>query len=294
NEDWNAEWSNFFYHAVTTETKELITVVPYNYAFHQTNYIISYFSDVYPNLYYLRPTQVAMDRFNAQIQYDGVSKTDKYRGDGYTFDQINGNWVLRKFLKANETPQTVYKSDIAIVLYRAADVHMFLAEALNQLEMFPEALAILDDGLSNYLSLYASNLRAPFDNATYNTVLVQNLGIRRRVSLAPVLKFQTKNNANYYSPVAGDTMWLDKPEGAQRYKRLFDEALAEESCMESAGEAKSFFTMERIAERYNDASIIADRVSAKYSNDLNLKQKVYDKLMQGDWYVPFDLKNTNN
>lgn len=288
NEDYNGEWSLFFYKDFTTKTTELMTVAPYDYDYNQTNRIITYFSNMSPNKYYLRPTQAAMNRFNAQKQYDGVTATDKYRGLSYTFDQMNGDWVLRKFLKSNETAATAYRSEIHIILYRAADVHLFLAEALNQLELFPEAEAILNDGLENYINTYTTNVRPPFNNAVYNAALIKNWGVRRRVNLAPAIQMKTKGSQKYF--MSGlDTVKVNNYEDTLKYKKAFDIALVEETCMESAGEARSLFAMQRIAKRYNDATIIADRVSNKYNG--SLKEIIYNKLLDpANWYVPFNLK----
>jgi starch-binding outer membrane protein, SusD/RagB family len=293
NEDWNAEWSQFFYADFTTKTKELMTVVPFAYKYNQTNRIVTYFSNMSPNKYYLRPTQVARDRYNAQRQSDGFNTSDKYRGDGYTFDEMNGDWILRKSLKSHETSDKVYQSDIHIILYRAADIHLFLAEALNQLELIPEAEAVLNDGIANYVNTYTTNARYPFNNSVYNAVLIQNLGIRGRVSLAPAIQMKSIGMQKYFvygkDTTRSQADYSDSLAFKAAYKKAFDIALVEETCMESAGEARSLFAMERIAQRYNDPNIIADRVSAKYS--ASQKQRIHDLLLnQQDWYVHFNLK----
>jgi len=289
NEDYNAEWSLFFYKDFISKTTELMTVAPFDYTYNQVDRINTYYSNVSPNKYYLRPTQIAMDRYNTQKQYDGVTPTDKYRGLGHTFDQMNGEWVLRKFLKSNETALNLdYTNKSHIILYRAADIHLFLAEALNQLELFPEAEAILNDGLENYINTYTTNVRAPFNNTVWNVWLIKNWGVRRRVNLAPAIQMKSKNSVRYFLSNK-DTTWVTNYQDTLKYKKAFDIALVEETCMESAGEARSLFAMERIAKRYNDATIIADRVSKKYPDAL--KEEIYTKLMTpANWYVPFNLK----
>src|SRR3546814_15391125 len=71
-------------------------------------------------------------------------------------------------------------------LYRDADVHFFLIEALNNLGLFTQAEALLNDGVELYLSLNAGNLEYPFDDPVINQAIVRNWGIRRRVNLYPV------------------------------------------------------------------------------------------------------------
>src|SRR3546814_14500616 len=68
-------------------------------------------------------------------------------------------------------------------LYRDADVHFFLIEALNNLGLFTQAEALLNDGVELYLSLNAGNLEYPFDDPVINQAIVRNWGIRRRVNL---------------------------------------------------------------------------------------------------------------
>lgn len=71
-------------------------------------------------------------------------------------------------------------------------------------------------------------------------------------------------------------------------KKTFDIALVEETCMESAGEARSYFAMMRIAKRWNDPSILADRVSAKYTDAM--KETVREYLQnEKNWYVHYQL-----
>lgn len=287
NDDYNGEWCQFFYASPTTRTRELITVVPYDYSKNQTNRLISFFSNTFPSKYYLRPTQVAMDRFNNQVQLDGLTPTDRYRGNTYTFTLQNGEWVIRKFTKNRESATTIYKNDVHIVLYRAADIHLFLAEALNQLEKFPEAEAILNDGIEAYLSKYAGKLRAPFDNPTYNSIFGINWGVRRRVNLAPAINLVQKSGG--IATYNHDQDTVRNYQDSIMYKKAFDEALVEETCMESAGEARSYFAMIRIAKRWNDPAILADRVSAKYSG--GQKEAIRQLLMNKEnWFVKDNLE----
>ncbi|WP_044202726.1 RagB/SusD family nutrient uptake outer membrane protein [Echinicola pacifica] len=252
NEDYNSEWVQFFYRDPITKTRELINIVPFDYRRGQTHRLIHYFSNTEPNDYFLRPTEVAMSRFEAQVRQDGVTVGDRYRGEDYTYWNQNGEWVVRKFSRAHELPDNVYKNDVHIVLYRAADLHLFIAEALNQMGLFAEAEAFLNDGVQNYLSKNEGNLRYPLDNETYNSAINTNWGVRRRVDLGPVY------------PEGLDRNDLDSPEKIEAYRKGLDLLLLEETCMESAGEARSLFAMIRMAKRWADPSLVADRVSAKY------------------------------
>ncbi|WP_246581478.1 RagB/SusD family nutrient uptake outer membrane protein [Echinicola shivajiensis] len=276
NDDYNGEWIQFFYRDPITKTRELINIVPFDYQRQQTNRLIEYFSNTKPNKYYLRPTDAAMGRFQQQVRQDGITIGDNYRGENYTYWRQNGEWVVRKFSRAHETADNIHKNDVHVVLYRAADIHLFIAEALNQMEQFKEAEAFLNDGVQNYISRNEDNLAYPLNNETYNAAININWGVRRRIDLGPVY------------PEGLSKEDLDTPEKIEQYKKGLDSLLLEETCMESAGEARSYFAMIRMAKRWNDPSMLADRVSAKYPSGKS--ESIRNLLMQPEnWFIKYDL-----
>ncbi|MFC0878268.1 hypothetical protein ACE01N_16855 [Saccharicrinis sp. FJH2] len=256
-----------------------INTTLYNYENGQVNDLLRYFSNKEPNFYYLRPTKAIMDRFDNQYQKDGITKGDKYRGDGRSYDEINGQLVYRKLTRYFEDdPNQVYKTVDNIYMYRAPDIHFFLMEALNQKHMFREAEALLNGGMfSDYYSKFEeSEWRYPFtDPLIYDAFTnnkYPNAGVRDRVSLA------------YVFPSADSIAQPDT------YCYQLDSLILDETCMESNGEARSYFAMIRMAKRWDDPSILASRVSAKYTD--GKKEEVYQYLMTPDnWFIKFDLSN---
>src|SRR5690606_12060380 len=116
------------------------------------------------------------------------------------------------------------------------------------------------------------------DNEIYNSALIQNWGIRRRVDLGPVY------------PEGLDRENLTTQAEIDAYKKALDILVVEETLMESAGEAKSYFAMIRVAKRWNDPSIIADRVAAKYEG--GMQETVRGLLMNPEnWFVPYNLQD---
>lgn len=272
NDDWNGSWSQVFTRDPITRTRVLINIVPYDYERNQTNRLIRYFSNEDPSVYYLRPTDVAMERYKAQLRYDGHNRGDLYRGENYTYYFQNGDWVIRKFSRDRESASEIHKNNVHIVIYRDADVHFFLIEALNNLERFGPANALFNDGVELYLSRNGDQVEAPFNDPTVNSYFAINMGIRRRVSLAPIY------------PSGPSYAELSSEEEKETYKMEFDKLIAQETLMESAGEAKAYFALMRIAERWNDASILADIVSAKYPD--GQREQVKQHLMDPEnWYV---------
>ncbi|MBN1925845.1 MAG: hypothetical protein JW798_08415, partial [Prolixibacteraceae bacterium] len=92
--EYNQEWIKLFRGFVR---KEAVFTLTYEYNYNQTNHLIDYYSNNAPNKYYLRPTQVAMDRFYRQKQSNG-NPGDFYRGVNVTFKQIDNEWVVYKFI----------------------------------------------------------------------------------------------------------------------------------------------------------------------------------------------------
>ena len=151
-----------------------------------------------------------------------------------------------------------------------------MIEALNNLGIFKPADALFNDGVELYLSRNSGNLEYPFDDPTINAHYAINLGIRRRVSLAPVY------------PEGLSIADLKTDAEKEQYKKAFDKLIAEETLMESAGEAKAYFALMRIAKRWNDPSILADIVSAKYPD--GQKQQIRGHLMdEQNWFVKYPL-----
>ncbi|MBN2164704.1 MAG: hypothetical protein JW717_00340 [Marinilabiliaceae bacterium] len=262
--------------------KVRINAFVYNYENGQVNDLLKYFSNQQPNYYYLRPTQAAMNRFNNQLQRDGLTWGDKWRGENRSFVDVNGEWVYRKLTNYWEASKDlVYKTVDNIYMYRDADIHFFLMEALNQKHLFIETEALLNGGMGDdyYSKLDTSQYRYPFNNIFIQTAFTTlsgrypNAGIRNRVKLA-----------NIY-PSADSILEADK------YCYQLDSLLLEETCMESNGEGRSLFAMIRHAKRWNNPSILATRISAKYP--AGKREEVYDKLMANEdhWFIEFDIKN---
>ena len=77
--------------------------------------------------------------------------------------------------------------------------------------------------------------------------------------------------------------------GEQGTMKYNDMQMLDEAMIEFAAEGKVYPMMNRMAVRYSDLSIIADRVCGKYENQA-LAASVRAKIMEGGNWVPFDLK----
>jgi len=273
--EWNGEWVKplrDFYR------KESIFMFTYDYNLNQTHHLIDYYSNLPPNQYLMRPSQAAMDRFRNQVKNDGLP-ADNYRGDGASFKELNGEWVFCKFTRAHEGPDKVYRNDVLITLYKASDILLWLSEALGQLGRFEEALIFLNGGIETYYNTSTGTFMPPFES--YPTSLYQTKntsegacqGVRGRVSLNKV----------------GEHILKTPAEDSSLDMYTLDSLLIEETCMESAGDAKALYAMIRVARRWNDPSIVADRVSAKYPE--GTREAIRTRLMDpANWFIDFNVK----
>jgi len=309
----NGNWKQFGY---GYDRQEHVVYMQYDYAYNQTNHYVDYYSNLAPNKYYLKPTEAAMNRFRRQYTAGGILN-DRYRGEGATFKQVNGEWVLQKFLGNHSTADKVYRNDVIISLYRAGEIHLFLIEALIGMGRFDQALPLLNDGVGSYYDTSNGKFLPPYDDGTFPSTLYvtgktgdrSNRGVRGRVDLQALGQFSLA------SATAMDTL--------VNIARM-DSILVEEYALELSGEAKAFYAMNRIARRWSadapkfwasqwidkavqegaepnklwgvnsnsisSAKVWASKVASKYTNG---RQSDVESKLTNDpnaWFIKFDLK----
>jgi hypothetical protein len=219
----------------------------------------------------VQPSQLLVDSFKTQIPAQGAPG-DIYRGlgapaaPGATLDTTSaGVYYINKYSINKEEP---FSSDI--VISRASDLHLMLAEALNRNGDSKKALIIMNAG-------FKSESTKPADYNKWN----RNVGIRGRVTLKPKLVPDS-----VYSTPGDTTSAKILLEGDKRVQYVEDLIMNERS-LELAFEGKRWFDLVRIANRRNDPSYLANKVAAKFT-DPTEKEAVRQKLMiQSNWYIPF-------
>lgn len=291
-QNYNGTWLQMF-SSTTYSRMEHIAVAFYDYSNKQTNHIIEYFSNQAPNKYYLRATQAAADRWARSGANDL-----KYRGEDKSYKESTDGLIFNKYLAAHTTADLVYRNDIFICYYRAADIHLWLAEACAGLGRFREALLFLNGKSSKtggFGALYdkdAGILVAPFSD--YPITLYESKGKES-------LKFCQGVRGRVEAPSVGEDI-LGEDETTNdvvvdhtHAHWMLDSLLVEESCLESAGEARSYYAMMRMARRWgNDSRAIwADQIAKKYAAGANT---IKAKLESDDenWFIKYDLKLEGN
>jgi hypothetical protein len=145
-----------------------------------------------------------------------------------------------------------------IVISRASDLHLLLAEAYNRLgdsQSQEYALMFLNQGVNKL------NPKPPEYNNWRN-----NLGIRGRVFLTP----------------------KEIPESVTGTERMLmiEDLIIAERALELAFEGKRWFDLVRIAERRGTPEYLADKVAAKFEGKPEY-ETVRTKLMNpSNWYLP--------
>ena len=152
----------------------------------------------------------------------------------------------------------IFDQDAHLVLYRAAGVHLWLAEIYTWWEF--------DRG--NFVSTFSQNaLNLVNDGSNYSPQSNRpQLGVRGRVGFGGQWDGIKSGNINYlrdpYSnEVMGYTNLTGNFEGIQLY---LEDQIIEEKARELAWEGERFYDLMRVAKRRNDPSFLASRVSAKY------------------------------
>lgn len=257
----NTAWSNIFLNA-ESNTIENISVIPFSRAENQFNPIATWVGRNYQ--YMVKPSTILVDSFMAQLPAAGAPG-DLYRGKGITFDadtlsRINDSTFITeayitKYAIDKEDP---FSSDI--IISRAADIHLLLAEAYNRMgdpTSQKYALILINQGFNK-----ENPKPAPFAR------WANNLGIRGRAYLK--------------SRVVPDSLSTDS------ITLVIEDMIIAERALELAFEGKRWFDLVRVAERRNDPSFLADKVAAKYAGTSQY-EAIRNKLMNpANWYLPFE------
>jgi len=256
-------WKNIFIGAEYQETENM-SYVTYNLYENQINPLPRWL--MASDLYLAKPAQALVDSFKIQIQ-SNKKPGDLYRGQGITYDTIaTGETYISKYSldKGQE-----FSTDI--IISRAADWHLELAEALNRTGNPTDesyALILLNAG-------FANEKVKPAAYAKWSG----NLGVRGRAYLG------SKVVPDSVDFVSGSDTTRVKLEGEARTEYIED-LIMDERAMELAFEGHRWFDLVRIANRRGKPEYLADKVAAKYDDPI-LAEQVRSKLMNpANWYLP--------
>jgi hypothetical protein len=265
---------------------EAVSAIIYDYTHNQTNTLLHHFSNEYPNKYLLRPSQAGIDRFLDKTFNPGTSTNDtRYK---CCFGTSIGQPYLSKFRPVGSSVRTyAYQDDCHIYIYRATQYHFMLCEALNHLKRFTALNAVLNTGVKAGETDECFRADSPewegfastIDPTKCDWTGTANWGTRKYPSMG------IRGCFGLTARTLKDNILQLGERGTLRFN---DEALLDEAMIEFAGEGKVYPMMNRLAVRYADPSIVADRVCPKYTD--GLAATVRSRIMEGAYWVPFKLQ----
>ncbi len=268
---------------------ETVSAIIYDYTQNQTNTLLKHFSNEYPNQYLLRPSEAGIARFLDPNFNPGSSTNDtRYK---CCFGTSSNQPYLAKFRPVGSSARVnAYQDDCHIFFYRATQYHMMLCEALNHLRRFKAMNAVLNTGVKAGStddcfqpgSAEWKGFESTIDPTKSDWTGTANWGTRRYPSMGIRGCFGTL----VARPTKSSIYELGDATATYKFNDL---ALLDEAMLEFAGEGKVYPMMNRMAVRYGDAAIVADRVCQKYT-DTSLASTVRSRIMEGGYWVPFDLK----
>ena len=274
------EWHTLFSETpANPQTNEGLTMVLYDYSQRQINPLYSLFSSDATCQYYMKPTSVMTSRYTGRDYQSGVQNVRDPRGNDVSYGTLMGETVLNKYI----LNRTIQQQDAPIYIYRAAEIHLMIAEALTALGNYDAADAILNEGFKPY---YVSGNRynQPFDAPIYAfEKLKLGQGVRGRLSIPAVRSTDSR--------FMGD-LEPESPEYAERRHMVLDSLIIEEAARELAGEGKRWFTMMRIARNTNDPKMLARMVTRKFAV---AERPVYAAKLEdpANWFIDYDLELEN-
>lgn len=256
--DMTKVYSKIFASEQVGQKFQLVSGIMYDYDNYQRNRLVQYFCPTWPdagNGFFLKPSEYGINCY-AESDIRGMTQKMVMNTLGgekcltkyyYCYDE---NRVF-KYLKNN-----IFEIQPTIVTFRGHDFHYLLAEAENHLGNWQQARALLNGGLTNEFVERPSFIEGDTLPTGWAPQYITWFG-----------EAGGYGNNGLAGSARGDYHDLGTPEDytseAERIK-AYDLAIADEHLLEYVAEGKSYSYLCKMAERYNDANIIADRIAPKY------------------------------
>ena len=288
NQEWNRSQLSAprnKYWASEEPTKfQAVSVLKYDYTDNQTNSLMKHFNTQYPNDYLLCPSDFGLARWSDPVFNPGASTGDSRFGVNFKETAAgSGQYYVSTYVRTNQQP---YQDDTYIYLFRADEYHFFLIEALNNLGRFVEADVLMNKGLSGYAGSVGVKSVEAWTEYQQTSGLFPEFSSLWIGGLDGSHKYSNDGIRNVLG-LKDRAFVTDEEADPAEAKKANDLAIADEHMLEFAVEGKTYPALIRIATRWNDFSIVADRVAPKYGVRA---AEIHAKIMAGGYWVPWDLQ----
>ncbi len=264
---------------------EFLWGIAYNSSFKPGNPMVELCSPQYGK-YLVKPSQSAIDLWNAQRQYSGIPYDA--RGKLSYAESTSGPYITK--LTDNDGLVSAFNKGGKWGLYRAGQLHLRYSEAANRDGKGKLGWALLNTGILNTFYSGTRNsagspapvsftdlasMRTPYaapyfmdasSNADFRGAWYRNTGVRSRAGVTALdISLQT------------DVLGLEGK-------------LIDESALETAFEGNRWPDLVRVARRENNPAFLADRVYQKLlkAGDPNAAATRAKLMNPANWYLPFD------
>lgn len=280
------------------------SVIMYDYKYNQQNSLLNHFDR--SGSYMLRASVQGAKRFE-NISFNPPADAMAIKTSDGRFGAIQEvvkdvEYAVKKYRGFGKSGHTVAHDDVYIMIYNTSDLYFMAVEALNNMGRYEPASVLMNQGVD------------PFYGA--DVVLGEqwqgldcNWGLWTTVHAGFRRTYADQGIRGIFGGLGKRDMW-QKPEdikeeivAEQRLEGLSDEdkikkhndlELVKEAFLEFPCEGKTYPFMIRIAKRWNDYSFIADFVGQKYETDPAKQAQVKAKIMNGAYFVPWDLSGKSS
>lgn len=305
----NNNWQDIF---TDIDIDEHIYTLWFNRSFEQTHHLQQMFSPFSTNRFMLKPTQFAVEGWETLWDEMVVDEDedllvepgfpgDFYRGSGVSYIYFNGSEIMseeelrdllyeKSQLNTYKVNQAMSSYDTAVfkyslgrnyldhdanfIIYRAADIHLYVAEIYARLNAM---------GVSNvYLG------QSILNDGSYNEDPDQ-LGVRGRVGFGDNDDGVDVGKTRYYihNKYTNEIDSVIDLTGQSFERRiLLVNEIMDERARELAFEGKRFYDLMRVASRRGDPAYLADKVAAKFSEPRRSQVRAY-LMDEKNWYISY-------
>jgi len=261
--------------------------IPYSSSFKPGNPMVEFCSPLYGK-YLIKPSQAAIDNWNAQRQYSGIPYDARGR---LSYEKTASGPAITKLID-NVIPITNLNKGGKWGIYRAALLHLRFSEAANRDGKGKLGWALLNIGIANTFytgTRSAAGAPTPISFDEINTM---------QTPYAAPYYLDARNNNDYKSPWYRNTGVRNRAGITPLDVSLQNDVLGlegkliDECALELAFEGNRWPDLVRIARRQNNPAFLAERVYQKLlkDGDPNASAARTKLLNPANWYLPFAWK----